>query len=123
LCGLRRLRSGYFSEDMAISLEHNGKAELMAKMLPMTKILPLLTTIEVEDSFADRLRDGFQPSAEAMKAHVLPFLEAGDMVKFVNHSGYLIAVAEMLTPVSNFSQIDEKSQVAKIIRVFNNGQN
>ena len=122
LCGLRRLRSGYFSEDMAVSLEHNGKAELIAKMLPMTELLPLLTSIEVEDSFADRLRDGLQPSVEAMKAHVLPFLETGDMVKFVNHSGYLIAVAEMLTPVSNFSQIDEKSQVAKIIRVFNNGQ-
>jgi tRNA pseudouridine55 synthase len=123
LCSLRRLRSGHFSEDMAISLENNGKAELMAKIMPMTKLLPLLTSIEVEDSFAARIRDGFQPSVEAMKAHVLPFLEAGDMVKFVNHSGYLIAVAEMLTPVSNFSEIDDKSQAARIVRVFNNRQN
>ena len=127
LCGLRRLRSGFFSEDMAVSLDNmsgaDKKGELAAKMLPMAKLLPLLTAIEIEDSFVNRLRDGFQPSVKAMKAHVLPFLETGDMVKFVNHSGYLIAVAEMLTPVSNFSQIDEKSQVAKIIRVFNNGQN
>jgi tRNA U55 pseudouridine synthase TruB len=108
---------------MAISLENNGKAELITKILPMAKILPLLTTIEVEDSFADRLRDGFQPSVEALKAHVLPFLEAGDMVKFVNQNGNLIAVAEMLMPVSNFSEIDEKSQAARMVRVFNNGQN
>ncbi len=127
LCSLRRLRSGFFSEDMAISLTDNSpqekKIELLEKMLPMTKLLPLLTSIEIEDVFANRLRDGFQPSVETMKAHVLPFLETGDMVKFINRRGYLVAIAEMVTPVSNFSEIDEKCQAAKIVRVFNNIQN
>ena len=127
LCSLRRLRSGFFSEDMAISLTNSTsmekKDELLAKMLPMTKLLPLLTSIEIEDGFANKLRDGFQPSVETMKAHVLPFLETGDMVKFINRKGYLVAIAEMVTPVSNFSEIDEKCQAAKIVRVFNNVQN
>lgn len=126
LCGLRRLRSGLFSEDMAVSIENSSpakKEELIAKMLPMTKLLPLLTSIEVEDGFADKLRDGFQPSVEKMKTHVLPFLETGDMVKFISRNGFLVAIAEMLTPVSNFYEIDGKSQAAKIVRVFNNVQN
>ena len=126
LCGLRRLRSGFFSEDMAVSLDNYGcaekKVELLEKMLPMTKLLPLLTAIEVEEDFARKLRDGFQPSVEMMKAHVLPFLEAGDMVKFISYRGNLVALAEMVTPVNKFSEFDEKCQAARIVRVFNNIQ-
>jgi tRNA pseudouridine55 synthase len=127
LCGLRRLRSGLFSADMAVSLENyerkEKKCELLAKMLPMTKSLPLLTEIEVEEDFANKLRDGMQPSVEAMQLHVLPFLEAGDMIKFISHAGTLVAVAEMLAPVSKFSELNGKHQAAKIVRVFNNGNN
>jgi len=121
LCSLRRLRSGFFSVDMAIPLENRD--ELLGKILPMANLLPLLTAIEIEDGFAARLRDGFQPSVETMKSHVLPFLEMGDMVKFISRSGCLVAIAEMVTPVSNFSEIDERCQAARIVRVFNNVQN
>ena len=127
LCGLRRLRSGLFSADMAVSLENydreEKRSELLAKMLPLTKSLPLLTGIEVEEEFANRLRDGMQPSIEAMRLHVLPFLKAGDMVKFVSHGGALIAVAEMLASVGKFSEFKGKHQAVKIVRVFNNVNN
>ena len=127
LCGLRRLRSGLFSTDMAVSLENyerkEKKTELLAKMLPLTKSLPLLTGIEVEEEFANKLRDGMQPSVEAMQLHVLPFLEAGDMIKFVSTGGTLIAVAEMLAAVSKFSELNGNYQAAKIVRVFNNVNN
>jgi tRNA pseudouridine55 synthase len=120
LCSLRRLRSGFFSEEMAVSLNN---IELSEKILPMADLLPLLTTIELEDHFAAKLRNGFQPSVEMMKEHVLPFLEAGDMVKFINHSGNLVALAEMVAPVNKFSEFDGKRQAAKIVRVFNNISN
>ena len=127
MSGLRRLRSGYFSEDMAVALTIGSPAEkkekLLAGMLPITRLLPSATVIEVEDELANKLRDGLQPSVKTMKAHALPFLEAGDMVKFVNRRGCLIAIAEMVTPVSNFLKIDEKCQAARIVRVFNNIQN
>jgi tRNA pseudouridine55 synthase len=127
LCGLRRLSSGLFSADMAVSLENyerkEKKCELLAKMLPMTKSLPLLAGIEVEEDFANKLRDGMQPSVATMQLHVLPFLEAGDMIKFVSRGGFLVAVAEMLAPVSKFSEFDGKHQAAKIVRVFNNISN
>jgi tRNA pseudouridine55 synthase len=127
LCGLRRLRSGLFSADMAVSLENyereEKKRELMAKMLPMTKSLPFLTGIEIEEDFANKLRDGMQPTVAIMQLHVLPFLEAGDMIKFISRGGSLVAVAEMLAPVSKFAEFDGKHQAAKIVRVFNNVNN
>lgn len=124
LCSLRRTRSGFFSEDMAVPIVDGSlsekKEELLAKMLPMTKLLPLLTAIQIEDEFANKLREGFQPSVKAMKAHVLPFLEPGDMIKFISNRGSLVAIAKMITPVSNFSEVDDKCQAARIVRVFNN---
>jgi hypothetical protein len=56
---------------------------------------------------------------ETMQLHVLPFLETGDMVKFISRGGSLVAVAQMVAPVSKFSEFDGKQQVAKIVRVFN----
>jgi tRNA pseudouridine55 synthase len=130
LCGLRRLRSGFFSEDMAVSLNNqenytynDKKNELLAKILPMAKLMPLMMTIEVEDNFAAKLRNGTQPSVEMMKEYVLPFLAAGDMIKFINREGELVALAEMIAPVDKFSEFDSKDQAAKIVRVFNNSYN
>ena len=124
LYSLRRLRNGFFSEEMAVSLnnyeDNDKKSILLEKILPMAELLPLLTTIELEDHSAAKLRNGWQPSVEMMKEHDLPFLKTGDMVKFINSSGYLLAVAEMVAPVNKFSEFDGKSQAAKIVRVFNN---
>jgi tRNA pseudouridine55 synthase len=124
LSSLRRLRSGFFSEGMAVSLNHyegnDKKNKLLEKILPMAKLLPLLTTIELKDHSAAKLCNGWQPSVEMMKEHDLPFLKTGDMVKFVSSSGCLLAVAEMVAPVNKFSEFDGKRQAAKIVRVFNN---
>jgi tRNA pseudouridine55 synthase len=124
LCNLRRLKSGVFSEEMAVSLNNyegdDKKNELSGKILPMAALLPLLTTIELEDHSAAKLRNGWQPSVEMMKEYNLPFLKAGDMIKFTNNSGYLLAVAEMVAPVNKFSEFDGKRQAARIVRVFNN---
>jgi len=124
LYSLRRLKSGFFSEEMAVSLNdyqgNDKKNKLWEKILPMEELLPLLTSIELEDHSAEKLRNGWQPSVEMMKEHDLPFLKAGDMVKFISSSGYLLAVAEMVAPVNKFSEFDGKSQAAKIVRVFNN---
>ncbi|OGP68257.1 MAG: tRNA pseudouridine(55) synthase TruB [Deltaproteobacteria bacterium RBG_16_44_11] len=127
LCGLRRLRSGFFSEEMAVSLSNHGnytykdkKNELLEKILPMAKLMPLMIAIEVEVNFAAKLRHGTQPSVEMMKEYVLPFLAAGDMIKLISREGDLVALAEMVVPVSKFPEFDSKDQAAKIVRVFNN---
>ena len=132
LSGLRRLRSGFFSEEMAISLtnDENGrtsyaskKEELIKNILPMEKLMPSWKVIEVEQNFADKLQNGMQPSVAMMKSHVLPFLDQGDMIKFTNNEGKLIALAEITVAADKIAQLDDKLPAAKIIRVFNNINN
>lgn len=122
LCGLRRIQSGFFTEDMAVLLETgvlaDKKKELLDKMLPMTQSLPAFAAIEVSESLIDRLRAGFQPDAEMMRQNVHPFLAAGDMIKFISPGGQLVAVAEMKMPVSEINNQDGKTQVARLLRVF-----
>lgn len=120
LCGLRRVRSGIFTEKMAVDLKAyaGAKEDPRGKILPMTGLLPLLATIELEDHCATKLRNGWQPSVDMMKEHDLPLLKAGDMVKFISR-GSLLAVAEMLDPVNNLAGFDGKTQAARIVRVFN----
>jgi tRNA pseudouridine55 synthase len=120
---LRRLKSGIFSEDIAVDLsdyvDNDKKNELLGKILPMMELLPLLATIELQDHSAAKLRNGWQPSVEMMKEHDLSLLKAGDMIKFTSR-GYLLAVAEMLAPMSKLSGFDGKTQAVRIVRVFNN---
>jgi tRNA pseudouridine55 synthase len=123
LSGLRRLQSGFFTEDMALSLKDvpvSGKKKaLLAKMLPMAQSLRIFAAIEVSESLADKLRAGFQPDVEMMRQNVLPFLAAGDMVKFISPAGHLVAVAEMQMPTSEMADQNGRTQAARMLRVFN----
>jgi len=123
LSGLRRLRSGFFTEAMAVTLQDDlsegKKKELLTKMLTMAESLPEFTEIKVSEAMAEKLKNGFQPDVDVIRQNVLPFLAVGDMVKFVNYSGDLVAVAEMLLPESAMAGQDGKSQAARILRVFN----
>ena len=123
LSGLRRLQSGFFTEDMALSLEDVPvavkKKELLAKMLPMAQSLRIFAAIEVSESLADKLRAGFQPDVEMMRQNVLPFLAAGDMIKFISTAGHLVAVAEMQMPTSEMADQNGRTQAARMLRVFN----
>ena len=122
LSGLRRLRSGFFTEDMAVSLDNKAladkKKELLFKMLPMAQSLPTFAAIEVSESLADKLRAGFQPDVEMVRQNVLPFLAAGDMLKFITPGGHLVAVAQMQMPASEMANQDGRTPAAKILRVF-----
>jgi len=123
LSGLRRLRSGFFTEDMAAPLENGApadiKKELLSKMLPMAQSLPAFAAVHISETVAGKLRAGFQPDADMVRQNVLPFLAAGDMVKFISPDGKLVAVAEMQIPAGEWAVQDGKTQVARMIRVFN----
>lgn len=123
LSGLRRLQSGFFTEDMALSLKDapvaEKRKELLAKMLPMAQSLRIFSAIEVSESLADKLRAGFQPDVEMMRQNVLPFLAAGDMIKFISPAGHLVAVAEMQMPTSEMAHRDGRTQAARMLRIFN----
>lgn len=119
---LRRLQSGFFTEDMAVSLREGDlaekKKELLNKMLPMAQSLPTFTAIEISESHTDKLRAGFQPDAEMMRCNVHPFLAPGDMIKFIGTGGQLVALAEMQMPLCEMAYQDGRTQVARLLRVF-----
>jgi len=122
LSSLRRLRSGFFKVEKAVSLsgtDFRNKKMNFVKGLPMTDLLPCWTTIEVRANTAQMLLNGWQPSAEVLKQYELPLLKDGDMVKFVSN-GCLLAVAKMLAPANKILEFDGKMQIAKILRVFHN---
>lgn len=123
LSGLRRLQSGFFTVDMAVSLETDNreekKKELLSKMLPMVQSLPAYAAIEVSDDLVDKLRAGFQPDVDMIRQNVLSFLAAGDMIKFISPGGHLVAVAQMQASASEMAHQDGRTQAARMLRVFN----
>jgi len=124
LSGLRRLRSGFFALDMAVVLDQGcaseRKEKLLSGMLSMANALPAFQTMALGDGSVSRIRAGFQPDVEMMRENVLPFLAAGDMIKFQTLDGHLVAVAEMLLPAFEFICQDGRTQAARILRVFKN---
>lgn len=114
LAGLRRLRSGAFFEDMAVSLERLGANHVIS----MADALPDFPLICVDHHLAGKLREGYQPAVETFNLLHIPFLKAGDVVKITDEQRDLIAVARMLCASEQVAAGDERKQVMKILRVF-----
>ncbi len=117
LYSLRRLRSGAFSEEMAISPERI-KDELLRGFVPMEQLLPSLKAVEVESVFAEKLRNGLQPSIDMMRCYVHPFLGQGDMIKIIDSEKKLVALAQITVTAGMLNKLDGNFPAARIIRVF-----
>jgi tRNA pseudouridine55 synthase len=122
MSALRRTRSGFFSLEMALaigSLPGEEKAErLAAQLMPMADVLPGLAAIDVDEALAERLRNGYQPDGEMLARYHIPFLAAGDVVKFTLRGRHLVAVARMFCASGELAAGDGKRQAVRILRVF-----
>lgn len=122
LSGLRRLQSGFFTEDAAVSMEGDAgelKDRFLSEMLTLPQCLPGIASIEVDEAAADKLKAGFQPDVGMIGDNVPAFLAAGDMIKLIDPKGWLVAVAELKLEARAMEKLPSNSQGAKIIRVFN----
>ena len=115
LSGLRRTRSGAFLEEAAVSLERLGSDNV----IPMVDALPEISVVDIDHALAEKLKGGYQPVADMFRMCNIPFVEAGDMIKFVDERSRLVAIARMIHASDRFSTLDEKIVVMKIMRVFN----
>jgi len=122
MSALRRLRSGSFDEGMALAtagMAEERKRELFRKnLIPMAELLPALRVIGVDQPLAERLRNGYQPEVAALARYHIPFLAAGDVVKFILNEKHVVAIARMLCASEELASGDGKKQAAKILRVF-----
>ncbi len=123
MSALRRTRSGAFREEAALTMEGLAEAReqgsFRAHWTPLAEMLPDLAVIEVDPPLADRLRNGYQPEAEALRGYHIPFLAAGDVVKFCLYDKHLVAVARMLCASEELASWGDRQQAARILRVFN----
>jgi tRNA pseudouridine55 synthase len=123
MSALRRIRSGHFSADTAVVLEGLKREEkrerLTAHLTPMSELLPDLADIDVDPQLAERLRNGYQPDGEILNRYHIPFLVAGDVVKFMLHDKHLVAVARMLCASDELAAEGGKGQAVRILRVLN----
>jgi tRNA pseudouridine55 synthase len=125
LSRLHRVRSGSFTHETAVLLEEGNVSEkrkiLAEGMIPLDRMLPDLASVPVDEALAEKIKEGLQPTAENLLAYHIPFLAAGDVIKFTQKNNQLIALGRMLHAVSELPGIDRRMQVVKILRVFNRG--
>jgi tRNA pseudouridine55 synthase len=123
LAALERTRSGAFTSNMAVSLaglNTEEKRNIIGRSTILLKdSLPDISSVIIDKSYADKIRDGYQPSVEAMRMYHIPFLAAGDMIKFVTDEEGLIALGKMICSSDELSSLESKIQAVKVLRVFN----
>ena len=123
MSALRRTRSGCFYEEMALVTEgvaeEEKRALFTAHLASMAEVLPGLVAVDVDASLVERLRNGYQPDGEALTRYHIPFLAAGDVIKFTLGKEHLVAVARMLCASDELASGEGKRQAVRILRVFN----
>ncbi|MBN1662635.1 MAG: tRNA pseudouridine(55) synthase TruB [Deltaproteobacteria bacterium] len=123
LAGLRRTRTGGFSDQSALSLEHiddKEKQRVAAQhIIPLMDMLPEFAAIDIAPSLSEKIRSGRQPTVGDLQTYQIPFLDAGGMVKFTAN-GCLIAVGKMLFSTDEIGLLQNERPAVKILRVINN---
>lgn len=123
MSALRRTRSGCFYEEMALVTEGIPEAEkrelFTAHLAPMAELLPEMAAVDVDASLAERLRNGYQPDGETLSRYHIPFLAAGDVIKFTLGKKHLVAVARMLCASDELASGAQQKQAVRMLRVFN----
>jgi tRNA pseudouridine55 synthase len=114
LTALRRMRSGRFCEDKAVSLHEVDARNVIA----MRDVLPDFPVFPVDYTVAGKLRMGYQPLIEAFDLYHIPFVTAGEVIMLTDERNRLVAIAGMLYASDQFGELDRKEQAMKIMRVF-----
>jgi len=120
LAGLRRTRSGCFSESSAVLLDGSIKNNIAPEhIISLVDALPSFPSMYIDHAFAKKLREGYQPIGEIFRKYHIPSLAEGDMIKFMDDDNNLVSIAKMLYASDQINTLDDKRQVVKILRIFN----
>ncbi len=122
MVALRRTKNGRFTEEAALNpegLQDNVLHELLRfAMISLPEAIAGVKAFYVDETLAGKLRNGYQLSCGDMGGDHIPFLDRGDMVRFLCRRTGLVAVGEMLRGSGEMLPGEEKIQAAKTLRVF-----
>ncbi len=123
VAGLRRTRSGIFSEAAAIVLDGKDRPgddeRVRSGLISMAELLPDMKAIVPDDTWVKKIKDGVHPRVEMVnRRDDIPFLDSGDMVKLTVGNGELIAIAELLCGSRELAGLQNDVPVMKLLRVF-----
>ncbi|OPY12063.1 MAG: tRNA pseudouridine synthase B [Syntrophus sp. PtaB.Bin001] len=122
LAALRRIRSGYFHLDSAVALDNipdkERKKTLLTRMIPLSGGLQQMTSIEIDEELAGKIREGRRPDESSLQYYHIPSLADGDMVKFLTTGGGLVAVAKISCGADHLTTDNIEQPMVKILRVF-----
>jgi len=122
LAGLRRIKSGHYSEGEAFLFagvaETERKEALLQHLIPLADALPDVPVVPVDEQLAEKIRHGYQPVFGSLFPHHIPFLAAGDVLR-LKQERQLVAVARMLYQSDMLPTPAEQVQAVEILRVFN----
>jgi tRNA pseudouridine55 synthase len=121
LTELRRMRSGKFTLEQAVSLEDLSRLaaqdKVTERIISLKDGLPPFPAIYVEEKTGERVRQG-QPLRLGDLSQIKKSpLKIGERVCLLLNSGHLLAIAESQVNVGG--EMPEHREVLRILRVFN----
>jgi len=115
LVELRRIRSGRFAVEDAISMENVKEGSI--DLIPVREALSHIGDISVAKGVAKRIRQGQQIRKSYLDSGSISRFEAGDRLKVYEGSD-LVSIAKALVSSRDLDKLDDKTVVIKLLRVF-----
>ncbi len=121
LVELRRMRSGPFGIDKALSLDDLASYEkTVSALLPLSESLPNMSEIVVDEEAVEKIGNGIQLKAGWVRG----FNPAGDInrsgpVKVMSQKGLLLSIVDASLSSREWDDLPSDSIIGKSLRVFN----
>jgi len=120
LVSLRRLSSGPFSVENAISIDHLAERDVAAaSLIPLSEAVPAMPELIVCDEAEERISNGQAIRSEWVAACLPGKITAGEKVKVTSGRGRLLSIAEIIHEMGGEVGLPSGFVVGKSLRVFN----
>jgi len=122
LVELKRIKSGRFGIENAVSLEESTDEEIINSIIPIEEALDFLPAIVIADNYVEKVLNGAQIYSNSVEETKGTFGK-DEYVRIIDKRGRLIAIA-ISERTKNFIETliekEAKERVAKLYKVFGN---
>jgi tRNA pseudouridine55 synthase len=120
LVELKRIKSGRFRIEDAVSLENSTDEEIIKSIIPIEKALDFLPAIVIKEDYVEKVLNGVQIYSKNVEK-ILGTFEKDEYVRIIDGKGRLIAIAiseRKKKFVETLIEKGIKERVAKLYKVF-----